>query len=65
MSGETGRRLLAKAAAEQGGVEALAHRLGMSEKVMRHYIQGKDPIPDEIVLKVIDIILGDAPDRSD
>ena len=59
---EAGRLVLARAAVSAGGVEALAARLDVSERILRHYLEGKEPIPDAFVLKVIDIVLGDIPD---
>ena len=62
MRGEEARRVLATAAVKAGGIPALAAELDMSERVLRHYIEGTDPVPDNLVLKVVDIILKDAPE---
>ena len=55
------RRVLARAAAMLGGVEALAARLGMSQRLLAHYIEGSDPIPDALLLSAIDVVLDEAP----
>jgi hypothetical protein len=60
--GEEARRVLARAAVKAGGIPALAAELDMSERVLRHYIEGTEPVPDNLVLKVVDIILKDAPE---
>ena len=56
-----GRRVLARAAAKLGGVDALAARLEISEQVLRHYITGREPVPDALLMRAIDVILEDVP----
>lgn len=53
-------RLLKKAAETVGGVEAFAMRVGISAKVMRLHLEGREPIPKDLVFKAVDIVL-DAP----
>lgn len=45
---EIGRRVLARAAAQLGGVEALAIKLDLSYRVLQQYIIGDEPIPDSL-----------------
>jgi hypothetical protein len=59
---EDGRLVLARAAAQVGGIEALAAELHLSERILRHYIEGQDPIPDSLVMNVIDVILKQLPE---
>jgi hypothetical protein len=49
--------VLKKAAKTVGGVEALAMRVGVSAQVMRLYLKGRKPIPDDLVFKAVDIVL--------
>ena len=44
-----------------GGVEALAVRLKVSQRLLAHYIEGKDPIPDALMLSAIDVVLEETP----
>lgn len=54
-----GRQLLSRAAAKLGGVEALSERLGIGHRILRHYIEGKEPVPDSVLLRAIDVLLED------
>ena len=56
-----GRRVLARAAAKLGGVEALAAHLEISQRVLQYYITGVEPVPDALCLRAIDVILEDVP----
>lgn len=62
MKVDAGRHLLARAAAQAGGVSVLASQLGLSERVLRHYIEGNEPVPDSLVLQVVDVILKRLPE---
>jgi hypothetical protein len=53
------RKLLAHVANRLGGVEALAARLGISPRVLGAYLSGHELIPDALVLRVVDLVLGD------
>lgn len=53
--------MLARAAERLGGVEALAVRLKVSQRLLAHYLEGKDPVPDSLMLSAIDVVLDDAP----
>jgi len=46
------RRVLARAAAQEGGVLQLAAKLNLSERILRHYIEGHEPVPDSLYLMV-------------
>ena len=59
---QVARKVLARAAAKAGGVQALADRLKLSPRVVAHFIEGHEAIPDSVLLLAIDVILGDVPD---
>ena len=59
---EDGRLVLARAAAQAGGIAALAAEINVSERVLRQYIEGKEPVPDGLFLKVVDVILKKLPE---
>jgi hypothetical protein len=61
---EIGRRVLARAAAQLGGVEALAVRLDLSHRVLQRYIIGDEPIPDSLFFRAVDVILAELPDPA-
>ena len=58
------RRVLARAATEAGGVTQLAAQLNVSERILRHYIEGHEPIPDNLYLMVVDVLMKDIPPGS-
>jgi hypothetical protein len=58
------RQLLARAAVRLGGVDALASQLEISQRVLTLYIEGHEAVPDSLLLRVIDVILDDLPDRD-
>jgi hypothetical protein len=58
---DSARRVLARAAAEVGGIAALASALKLSERVLRHYIRGKEPVPEGLLLQVMDVLLKQLP----
>jgi DNA-binding transcriptional regulator YdaS (Cro superfamily) len=59
---QAARQVLARAAAVVGGTEALAARLDISPRVLKLYLEGHESIPDGLLLRAIDIIVGDLPD---
>jgi AcrR family transcriptional regulator len=56
------RRVLARVAAQSGGIRALAAELNISERLLRQYIEGKEPVPDGLFLRVVDVILKRLPE---
>ena len=58
----TARRVLARAAVLLGGVTALGERLDLAQRQLTDYLTGAEPIPDEIFLAAIDIVLEELPD---
>ncbi len=58
---EVARKVLAAATARVGGIEALASRLEVSQRVVRHYLEGNEPIPDSLLLSAIDLIIEGLP----
>lgn len=55
------RLVLARAAAQAGGVVQLAAELKLSERLLRHYLEGKEPVPDNLYLMVVDVLLKGLP----
>ena len=53
---------MARTAAQVGGIPRLASELKVSETVLRHYILGKEPIPEGLMLRVIDVLLEQFPE---
>lgn len=51
------RLVLARAAAQAGGVGQLAAELKLSERILRHYIEGREPVPDTLYLMVVDVLV--------
>jgi hypothetical protein len=62
MRSDDARRVLAGAAARVGGVDKLATQLDVSERLLRHYIEGHESVPDSLFLKVVDVILKQIPE---
>ena len=56
-----GGSVLARAAAKLGGVESLAERLKISQRLLRYYITGAEPVPDVLFMGAVDVILEEAP----
>jgi hypothetical protein len=56
------RLVLAHAATQAGGIVQLAAELKLSERILRHYIEGKEPVPDNLYLMVVDVLLKRLPD---
>jgi hypothetical protein len=53
--------VLARAAAQLGGVEPLAAKLMISQRLLQYYITGSEPVPDPLLLRAIDIVLEQLP----
>lgn len=53
---EATRRLLEQAATRFGGVEQLAKKLGVSQRLMNDYLNGTTPLPDAVFLRLADLI---------
>lgn len=53
------RKLLAHIAARMGGVETVAAKLNVSPRVLGLYMTGKEPVPDALVIQVVDLILNE------
>ena len=58
---QVARKVLARAAAKAGGVQALADRLKLNPRVVAHFLDGHDAIPYSVLLLAIGVILEDAP----
>lgn len=61
---QAARQVLARAAVMVGGTEALAARLDISPRVLKLYLEGHQAIPDGLLLKAIDFIVGELPDGA-
>ena len=55
------RRVLARAAVQAGGLPKLAAQLRVSERILRHYSEGHEPIPDNLYLMLVDILMKGIP----
>lgn len=58
---EATRRLLELAATRLGGVEQVAQKLGITQRVIELYLTGAKPLPDALFLRVVDLISEPAP----
>jgi hypothetical protein len=54
--------VLARAAVLLGGVSALGERLDLAQRQLADYLTGAEPVPDELFLAAIDIVLEELPD---
>jgi hypothetical protein len=64
---EATKRLIEEAAARLGGLDALAKQLGISERLLKLYLSGAQPLPDALFLRIVDLISdgsGDKPPDS-
>jgi hypothetical protein len=59
---DNARRVLARTALQVGGIPKLAAELKLSETALRGYIVGKEPIPEGLMLKIIDVLLRQLPE---
>jgi hypothetical protein len=59
---DSARRVLARTAAQVGGIRTLASELNLSEDILRHYVLGKEPIPEGLMLRIIDVLLEQLPE---
>jgi hypothetical protein len=59
---DSARRVLALTAAQVGGIRKLASELSLSEDVLRGYVLGKEPIPEGLMLQIIDVLLEQLPE---
>jgi hypothetical protein len=51
------RQVLQRAAAQAGGEEALAAKLGIGLRVLQLYLKGERLVPDALFLQAVDLIL--------
>jgi len=56
-----GRLVLAKTVDRLGGVPATAYRLDIGTSLLKAYLDGDRPIPDELLLIAADLILEELP----
>ncbi len=56
-----GRLVLAKVVDRFGGLTAVASRLDIGPALLKLYIDGARPIPDELLLCAADLVLEDLP----
>jgi len=62
MKAQSARELLARTAAQVGGIRNLASELELSESVLKRYILGKEAIPEGLMLRIIDVLLNHLPE---
>ena len=55
------KRILAHAATQFGGVEPLAKELGISERVLRYCIEGRETVPEGLLLSAMDLLAKRSP----
>lgn len=51
------RRVVARVALLQGGVERLAGRLDVSSSLVTRWVEGLAPIPPDVFLRCVDLLL--------
>jgi len=61
---DEGKRVLEGAIVQVGGVKALAAHLRISERIVRHYLVGHEPIPEPLLMKLVDVIIQHLPENS-
>ena len=55
----TTARLLQAASERAGGAKALAERLGITESTLAYFMADASPLPDTLLLRVVDIVLAE------
>ena len=55
---EVTKQLVARAAHRAGGIDALARRIGIKPRLLKRYLEGTDPLPDWVFLRIVDVIEG-------
>jgi hypothetical protein len=60
----TSVRLLQAAAEIVGGARALAAHLEISESLLSRFMADRRELPDVLLLRAVDIVLGDCPSRG-
>ena len=58
------RHVLARAAAQVGGVAELAARLNLSSRALREYVTGRLAVPDALFLRALDVVLEELPEAG-
>jgi hypothetical protein len=53
---EARRQLLEQASTRLGGIEQLALKLGVTQRAMRLYLGGGAPLPDALLLRLVDLL---------
>ena len=61
MDSRVGQRVLSRAAAKMGSVEALATHLQLNRRLLMAYLTGDEPVPDVVFLQAIDLLLDEMP----
>jgi hypothetical protein len=59
---DSARELLARTAAQVGGIPKLASELNLTEGILRGYLLGKQSIPEGLMLQIIDVLLKQLPE---
>ena len=62
MKVDSARRVLARTAVQVGGTRKLASELNLSEATLRRYLRAEEPIPEGLMLEIIDVLLRQLPE---
>lgn len=57
MRAEERRRLLEHAVTVVGGVEQLAEKLAISQRLVEHYLSGAGAVPDALLVRLLDVLV--------
>jgi len=58
---DQGRQVLARVVEKLGSVEHAAARLGVSATLLQRFLSGTIPLPDQLLLKAMDLVVDGAP----
>jgi hypothetical protein len=58
VSSTIGQQVLERVVRKLGGPEQAARRLGISATLLERFLKGGTPVPDAVLLKAVDCVLG-------
>jgi len=59
---DNARWILARTAAQVGGISKLASDLNVTEAILRRYLVGDEPIPEGLLPQIIDVLMAQLPE---
>jgi hypothetical protein len=59
-----GQQVLARVVEKLGSVEHAATRLGISATLLQRFLSGRIPLPDQLLLKAMDLVVDGAPSET-